>query len=335
MDTFYEYLEYNNKRFADGSDVALPSTMANSFLYFKALELASHIFCLNCVLCRAVHATLVYLIQLLEDLLKQWNGSMCNLRFKDRTQFFVILKAKYLTYYKQIAGRALGVVFADTANKPSNLSLSEQATKSIPGQLGDDDSASADGQLVYPPYCQLGWDQMAAPLEWIAAMSVAQACHIIGVELYDDEGLMGFAISKLCGTTANKNLLLVTISQRFSLTLTLGHHAAVKFATSAMASHLRVCISITEDHNSSITTYTSELFLSCTAMASFHEEGNLDTFLQAFERKIVSSMVDIEDFWDLTGKEGKEAFEDVFINFSHWVSMDENIIPKDGDDHFE
>ncbi|KAI5988284.1 hypothetical protein EDC04DRAFT_1444658 [Pisolithus marmoratus] len=112
-------------------------------------------------------------------------------------------------------------------------------------------------------------------------------------ELYDDEGLMGFAISKLCGATANKNLPLVTISQRFSLTLTLGHRAAVKFATSAVASHLRVCISITEDRNSSITTYPSELFLSCTAMASLHEEGNLDTFLQVFERKIISSMVDI------------------------------------------
>ncbi|KAI6039773.1 hypothetical protein EDC04DRAFT_3090119 [Pisolithus marmoratus] len=42
-----------------------------------------------------------------------------------------------------------------------------------------------------------------------------------------------------------------------------------------------------------------------------------------------------EDFWDLTRKEGKEAFEDVFINFSHWVSMDENIIPEDGDNHFK
>ncbi|KAI6007926.1 hypothetical protein EDC04DRAFT_2611228 [Pisolithus marmoratus] len=40
-----------------------------------------------------------------------------------------------------------------------------------------------------------------------------------------------------------------------------------------------------------------------------------------------------ENFWDIAGKEAKDAFKDAFVNFSHWVSMDKNIsVPEDGDD---
>lgn len=56
---------------------------------------------------------------------------MCDLRSRDRKQFFAILKAKYMTYYKQIKGHAPAFAAADMAH---NLSLSEQATKSMPGQ---------------------------------------------------------------------------------------------------------------------------------------------------------------------------------------------------------
>ncbi|KAI6135505.1 hypothetical protein EV401DRAFT_2192055 [Pisolithus croceorrhizus] len=39
-----------------------------------------------------------------------------------------------------------------------------------------------------------------------------------------------------------------------------------------------------------------------------------------------------EDFWDRAGWEAKEAFKDAFVNFSHWVSMDQDIsVPKNGD----
>ncbi|KAI6107521.1 hypothetical protein EDD16DRAFT_1898820 [Pisolithus croceorrhizus] len=39
-----------------------------------------------------------------------------------------------------------------------------------------------------------------------------------------------------------------------------------------------------------------------------------------------------EDFWDRAGWEAKEAFKDAFVNFSHWVSMDQDISgPKNGD----
>ncbi|KAI6033314.1 hypothetical protein EDC04DRAFT_2214485 [Pisolithus marmoratus] len=462
----------------------------------------------------------------LEDALKQWNDSMCNLRSEDRKQFFMTLKAKYTTYYKKIKGNAPDDTVAEAARKLSDLSLSaerveqqmeqdnqsmkhderateqaeqtteraEQAPSSMPGQeimisayremvnvldelfrsgechkpkvvlaldeahplsgmkksegyrpstilcraislySGADRTANhavwvvfasttskvadfaapqafhdsarvfAAGQLVYPPYCQLGWDQRADPLKAIAAVDVAQAGHIIGFgrvlwksiqELYDVEGMMEVAMSKLSGSSANENLPLVTLSQRICLNLTLGHREAVKFSTSAVASHLRVCISITEDRNWSFTTYPSEPFLSCAAAALLHEGCNLDTFLKALEEKILSGMVDVgqsgelasrllwllakdlyvrrtplhglvipagdgqkwnsqlvdcqmisvieyfhfvfgDNFWDLAGEEAKGAFKDAYVNFSHWVSMDENIsVPKDGDDQLD
>ncbi|KIK19402.1 hypothetical protein PISMIDRAFT_107593 [Pisolithus microcarpus 441] len=37
-----------------------------------------------------------------------------------------------------------------------------------------------DGQLIFPPYSQLRWDQMADPLNGITATDMAQAGHIIG-----------------------------------------------------------------------------------------------------------------------------------------------------------
>ncbi|KAI6033362.1 hypothetical protein EDC04DRAFT_3034547 [Pisolithus marmoratus] len=197
------------------------------------------------------------------------------------------------------------------------------------------------------------------------------------LELHNVEGLVTLAMSKLCGATANKNLPLVTISQRFCLTLTLGHCEACKFAVSAVASHLRICISITEDRNWIFTTYPSEPFVSCAAAGLLHVGRNLYTFLDALEEKILSGMVDIsksgglagrllwllakdlhvrrtfpfygpvipagdrhkwnseltdcrmisvveyfcfvfgENFWDVTGKEAKDAFKDAFVNFSH------------------
>ncbi|KAI6118232.1 hypothetical protein F5141DRAFT_1097127 [Pisolithus sp. B1] len=137
----------------------------------------------------------------------------------------------------------------------------------------------ADGRLIYPPYCQLGWDARADPFEGTAGHQ---------------------AISKLSGTSENKNLSLVVLSQRVCLNITFGHHEAVEFVESAVASHLLVCIAITDDRNWSFTTYPSEPFLSCAAASLLHEEGNLDIFLKALEVKVLSRMIDV-------GKSGELA----------------------------
>lgn len=288
------------------------------------------------------------------------------------------------------------VVFSSTALKMAHFAASQG--------YYDPARISAEGRLIYPPYCQLGWDHRADPLEGTVATKVAQARHIIGYgraqwkslqEPYNVQDIMGVAISKLSGTSENKNLSLVVLSQRICLNITLGHPEAVEFVESGVASHLRVCIAITDDHNWSFTTYPSEPFLSCAAASLLHAEGNLDNFLKALEVKILSGMVDAgrsgelasrllwllakdlyvrrtplqslvipavdgqewnseladcqmisvlnyfcfvfgDDFWDRAGKKARKAFKNAFVNFSHWVSMDENIwVSKNRDDQLE
>ncbi|KIK15021.1 hypothetical protein PISMIDRAFT_337486 [Pisolithus microcarpus 441] len=288
------------------------------------------------------------------------------------------------------------VVFSSTALKMAHFAASQG--------YYDPARISAEGRLIYPPYCQLGWDHRADPLEGTVATKVAQARHIIGYgraqwkslqELYNVQDIMGVAISKLSGTSEDKNLSLVVLSQRICLNITLGHPEAVEFVESGVASHLRVCIAITDDRNWSFTTYPSEPFLSCAAASLLHAEGNLDSFLKALEVKILSGMVDVgrsgelasrllwllakdlyvrrtplqslvlpavdgqewnseladcqmisvlnyfcfvfgDDFWDRAGKKARKAFKNAFVNFSHWVSMDENIwVSKNRDDQLE
>ncbi|KAI6040144.1 hypothetical protein EDC04DRAFT_2998998 [Pisolithus marmoratus] len=251
------------------------------------------------------------------------------------------------------------------------------------------------------PYSQLGWDQRANPLEGTAATDMAWIGHIIGFgwplwkslqELYNVQEMMLMGSSKISGWPGNKNLPLVTLSQRFCLNVTSNHHEDMEFIPSSVANHLCVCITATKDHDWSSTTYPSEPFLSCAAASLLHKDGNLDTFLKALEDKILSGIINVVksrelasqllwllakdlyihhiplhssaipamdgqdwnselidcqmvsvvdhfcfvfggDFWDQAGGEAKETFKDAFVNFSHWVSMDENIsVPKNDDD---
>ncbi|KAI6033294.1 hypothetical protein EDC04DRAFT_2605046 [Pisolithus marmoratus] len=125
-----------------------------------------------------------------------------------------------------------------------------------------------------------------------------------------------------------------------------GHHEVVKFAASAVASFLRICISIAEDRNWSLTTYPSEPFFSCVAALLLHKECNLDMFPEVLWGKILSRMIDVgksgesssqsrmgesgiwssltviisvieycrflfgENCWDTVGKEAKDVFRD-------------------------
>ncbi|KAI6043608.1 hypothetical protein EDC04DRAFT_2890753 [Pisolithus marmoratus] len=312
----------------------------------------------------------------LEDSLKQWNDSMCNLGSEDRRQFFVTLKAKYETYYKLIKSDMFRDAVVKIGGKAGNLSLQgeqveqameqasqpieqrEEAIKSPPGhkymtsaylkmtrslgQLFDSgnrhkpklvialDEAHSLGVLrpygycpstilcrainIYSeadrttnhavwvvfvstdlkvadfaaarpylfaeaPYSQLGWDQRADPLEGTAAADVARIGHIVGFgrplwkslqELYNVQEMMLVGSSKIAGPPGNKNLPLVTLSQRFCLNVTSSHREDLEFIASSVASHLHVCITATKDHDWSSTTYPSEPFLSCVAASLLH-----------------------------------------------------------------
>ncbi|KAI6042757.1 hypothetical protein EDC04DRAFT_881013 [Pisolithus marmoratus] len=199
------------------------------------------------------------------------------------------------------SNHSVWVVFAST-----NLNVADFAA---PQAYYDSARVIADGQLLYPPYCQLGWDQLADPLEGIAATDVARADHIVGYgramwksiqALYNVEGMVGLAVSKLSGTSENKDLLLVIWSQRCCLQITLSHHEAVRFVESGVASYLRICIATTDDRNCIFTTYPSEPFLSCAAALLLHIDRDLGMPLKALEEKVLSGMVDV-------GKSGELA----------------------------
>ncbi|KAI6042392.1 hypothetical protein EDC04DRAFT_2892069 [Pisolithus marmoratus] len=284
----------------------------------------------------------------------------------------------------RISNEAVWVVFAS-----KSLSMADHAT---PQPYYSSTRVSADGTLIFRPYSQLEWDHMADPLEGIAAADVAQAGHIIGYgrPLWKSTAgesvhkVIALAMNKLFGPERSENPLLAVLSQRFYLNVNLGHHEAAQFVASSVATHLRVCISFSDDRNWSFTTYPSESVLSCVAAAMLHARGNLDRFLDVPEEKILSGMIDVgksgelasrllwllakdlfvrrtphfrpvipaadgqewkseftdcqmipvidylrfvfgPHFCDRAGKEAKEAFKHAYINFSHWVQMDENI----------
>ncbi|KAI6042681.1 hypothetical protein EDC04DRAFT_2600755 [Pisolithus marmoratus] len=111
------------------------------------------------------------------------------------------------------------VIFASTTSRVADLTT-PQHDASV--------RVSADGQLIYTPYSQLGWDQRADPLEGIAATNMAQASHIMGYsralwksiqegfnkgrEVNSVKGMIGIAINKLYGPVGSTNMPLVTFS---------------------------------------------------------------------------------------------------------------------------
>ncbi|KAI6042694.1 hypothetical protein EDC04DRAFT_912265 [Pisolithus marmoratus] len=284
----------------------------------------------------------------------------------------------------RIRNDAVWVVFVSTSSKVADCATPwpHYASARVP----------ADGQMAYPPYSQLGWDQQADSLKGIAATDVAQAGHIIGYGRPLWKSIQGgsvhemvvLVVSKLFGPEKSENLPLAVLSQRFYLNVTLGHYEAAHFIASSVANHLRVYITLPDDRSWSFTTYPSEPFVSCAAALLLHAKGNLDIFLGVLEEKILSGMIDVGKsgevasrllwplakdlfirrtphcrsvipaadgqewkseladcqmipvidylhfifgprFCDRAGKAAKEAFKHAYINFSHWVRMDENI----------
>ncbi|KAI6108318.1 hypothetical protein F5141DRAFT_1064501 [Pisolithus sp. B1] len=149
MDTFYKYLEDNNRKFAHGSDsgsstyyskfcsIVQSSGTRKSHLLFELRTKGVIVLYINlqpsnnhtgflewddvpaeiltqpavdynaqcCTFFAAVFVAVHECLSAsssLEDALKAWNDSMCNLCSEDRKQFFTTLEAKYMTYYKEM-----------------------------------------------------------------------------------------------------------------------------------------------------------------------------------------------------------------------------------------
>ncbi|KAI6019034.1 hypothetical protein BKA83DRAFT_4127635 [Pisolithus microcarpus] len=293
----------------------------------------------------------------LEDVLKQWNNSMCNLLSDNHGHFFVRLMTTHNVYYKQINSHVPGSgeeVEQEEQLMEQDKQLEEHEKKVTTSMLGFKDMITAyltmrnsldvlfnsgevhkpklvialdeahslsmvtpykyhpltilcraislysggaarvvestrvfmDGQLIFPPYSQLRWKS-------IQEDSV--------------EEIIAIAISKLHGINENRNVLLTVLSQRFCLHVTFGHHEAVEFLASSVASHLQVCIFFSKDHNWGFTTYPSEPFLSCAAASVLNDKFNLDKHLWVLEDKIISGMINV-------GKSGELASQLLWLH---------------------
>ncbi|KAI6032504.1 hypothetical protein EDC04DRAFT_2230603 [Pisolithus marmoratus] len=225
----------------------------------------------------------------------------------------------------RIGNHAVWIVFVSTSVEVAGLG----------GPLRYYDPTRVTGQWLYTPYTELGWDQMAYPLTRIAAEDVARADHIIGFgrplwkslqKLCTVEQLMAVASSKLSGPLGNKDLPLVTLSQRFCLNFNLvfGPPDTIEFFKSAVASHLCIYIRITGDGNWVFAAYPSEPFLSCAAASVLHSEGNLDTFLKVLEDKIICGMVEVGRSGELASRLLWVLAKDLYI---HRTLLHSTVVP--------
>ncbi|KAF9232755.1 hypothetical protein BU15DRAFT_67188 [Melanogaster broomeanus] len=301
-----------------------------------------------------------------------------------------------ISAYSQDVGASIWVVFGSTNSKVAHFA-SPQASF-------DSARVSVKGPLVFPPFSQLGWDQFAPRLEGIRATDVAKLSHIIGfgrplwmslqpvyerADVDPIQEIQNLARQKLCGgsmydpgTTRHS---LAVLGQRFALDICFGHSEAVEHIQSLVASHLRICITVTEDRRWSFTTYPSEPYLSCVAANILHAKSEMrDETLKVLMKKVNDGMIDMgrsgglacrmlwllakdllvrtyhspgeflderkgkdwdaelidcqevsvrdffmflfgSDFWTRAGQSATTAFDNAYVNFSHWVSMDSNI----------
>ncbi|KAF9232686.1 hypothetical protein BU15DRAFT_67236 [Melanogaster broomeanus] len=301
-----------------------------------------------------------------------------------------------ISTYSQDVKASIWVVFGSTNSKVAHFA-SPQASF-------DSARVSVKGLLVFPPFSQLGWDQFAPGLEGIPATDVAKLSHIIGFgrplwmllkPVYEHESanpiqeMQDLARQKLCGggmydpgTTRHS---LAVLGQRFALDICFGHSEVVEHMESLVASHLRICITVTEDRRWSFTTYPSEPYLSCVAANILHAKSEMrDETLKVLMKKVNDGMIDMgqsgelasrmlwllakdllvrtyhspsqflderkgkgwdaelidcqevsvrdffvflfgSDFWTRAGQSATTAFDNAYVNFSHWVSMDSNI----------
>ncbi|KAF8547557.1 hypothetical protein OG21DRAFT_905914 [Imleria badia] len=289
--------------------------------------------------------------------------------------------------YSEAKNTAVWVVFASTTSKVAHLASPRIKTILVPSAR-----FAVEGQLLFPPFTQLGWDQNAPVLKAVQRDEVAKAGHILqyGRPLwaslkggYSLEDLLTLAAQKLCGSEVfnpeNEDQAFAVLAQRFGLDIAFGHRDAVRYVETSVASHLRFCINTTEDRIWSYSTYPSEPILSCAAASLLLDDNKLDPTLQSLESMVNDGVVDISQIGELVSRflwllakdffvrselhvtndaepqfdqelqdcrlisvveflrsvfgpkmwaentKAEEVFQNAYINFSHWVSMDSNI----------
>src|SRR6267154_1260235 len=120
-------------------------------------------------------------------------------------------------------------------------------------------------------------------------------------------GILAKDTQKLCKTenfdAEDTNQALAVLSQRFGLTICFGHPDAVAYVEKAVASHLRVCFSTTENRMWAFTGYPSEPLLSCVAADLLHQTSKqLGNALKVLQGKIDGGMFEVGQSGELTSR---------------------------------
>ncbi|KAF9239629.1 hypothetical protein BU15DRAFT_74483 [Melanogaster broomeanus] len=246
-----------------------------------------------------------------------------------------------ISAYSQDVKASIWVVFGSTNSKVAHFA-SPQA---------DFDSArvSVKGLLVFPPFSQLGWDQLAYGLKKIEATEVAKLFHIICFgrpcaflfhflsvntkqccrwksleKMFVDpvQEIQNLARHKLCGGSkydpGTTRHALAILGQRFGLDICFGHSEAVEHTESLVASHLRICITVTEDRRWSFTTYPSEPYLSCVAASLLHEKSEMrDETLRVLMKKVNDGMIDMGQSGELASRMLWLLAKDLLVRTRH------------------
>ncbi|KAF8346701.1 hypothetical protein F5887DRAFT_91833 [Amanita rubescens] len=279
------------------------------------------------------------------------------------------------------------VVFASTTSKVADFASPQAKYNSARVNIG---------RLLFPPYTELGWDQMATPSNEIPADKNAKLKYIrgFGRPLWTSIGDIGslelLARLKLApGIEENKPDIgdqLAVLAQRFGLDIYFGYKEAISLIENAVASHGRVYLATTEERTWSFTTYPSEPLLSCVAAQLLHQSPKArKDILVALNEKVKAGLIEVgktgelanrlifllgkdlyirqsvqdfpvplltpeselfdckmvpligylqylfgSSFWGETEANAKALFADAYINFSHWVSMKDDIGKREG-----
>ena len=153
--------------------------------------------------------------------------------------------------------------------------------------------------MHFHPFTQLGWDQHAPALKDVELDKVAWDSHLLryGRPLYvvipvivllcspithrwcslkhrGVQEIVKLAQQKLCSSamfdSQDVHQAFAVLAQRLGLEIALGRRQAVKYNDELIASHLWICIKMTEDRAWSYTTYPSEPIVSVAAARLLH-----------------------------------------------------------------
>ncbi|KAF8586048.1 hypothetical protein K439DRAFT_1003314 [Ramaria rubella] len=283
---------------------------------------------------------------------------------------------------------AIWVVFASTEAHMADLAAPNKTSASLRVYQG--------GEVLYQPFTELGWDQHTYPLNKINLNEIATFDHIsrYGRPLwFNSKKYLSGGVEEVVRTAQvkllkdnhyahTKHQALALLSQRFALDIIFGHPKAVQHVDEAVASHLRICITTTEDRSWRFTAYPSEPLLSHAAAEEMWRNSTLTNALAHLKTQLERGMIEkgkngelvsrlllllakdscakrldglgpkmlryccpipvrwwLEELFgpnvwpkdEAQRKAAEEAFASATINFSHWISMSERIIPVSSD----